>query len=386
MRLLLLLSLSTIFTVNYSFTQYCMTGGPTATGDSNIQEVTITGENGTSITYIPGCPGIIGIDLYTSETLDLQPGNTYTLNAIFGTCGGNYNGLGEIWIDYNQNTIFEPSESIGTWQGTPIVAQNFNFTVPAGAVMGMTRMRVMHHEDYQSTLSLPLDPCASFTWGSVTDINVNMTTGVDCSGYIGDDVNDPRIVANLPYSENYSTTVCYSNQHPVYSSPDVYYKVTVDPANPYITASLCGSNFDTYMTAEEYNGTFIAGNDDAPGCSPQSEMTFDASGYTYVYIIVEGWGAESGDYTLNINAGNSSGLEENELSAFEVYPNPNQGEFKVTSDFVGTIEVYSSQGALIHKQKVEQTADVDLMNVPSGIYYVEFITDNSSSVQKLVIK
>ncbi|MEY3843705.1 MAG: hypothetical protein RL293_127, partial [Bacteroidota bacterium] len=55
----------------------------------------------------------------------------------FGTCGGNYAGVGEAWIDFDQNENFDPYESLGTWSGTPPVAiSTFTFVVPANAQNG----------------------------------------------------------------------------------------------------------------------------------------------------------------------------------------------------------------------------------------------------------
>ena len=74
----------------------------------------------------------------------------------------------------NQNTIFESTESIGTWTGIPPTSlSNFTFTVPPIAFTGITGVRVMQYEGG----SLPLDPCASFTWGSVVDFSADISGG-----------------------------------------------------------------------------------------------------------------------------------------------------------------------------------------------------------------
>ena len=52
----------------------------------------------------------------------------------------------------------------------PAVLQTYNFTVPSVASPGVRCMRVMQQESG----STPLDPCASFNWGSVTDFSVNI--------------------------------------------------------------------------------------------------------------------------------------------------------------------------------------------------------------------
>ena len=153
--------------------QYCA-AGPSSTFDSNVESVVLTGDAATAINYT-GCPGVSGLeDLTATQAVSLTAGSPYTANVQFGTCGGNYGGAGEAWIDWNQNFTFEPSESIGTWSGTPpaaITAMSFN--VPALAVNGNTVMRVMQQESGSN----PLNPCGTYTWGSAVDFTVTVSGG-----------------------------------------------------------------------------------------------------------------------------------------------------------------------------------------------------------------
>ncbi|MGF1532857.1 MAG: GEVED domain-containing protein [Bernardetiaceae bacterium] len=155
--------------------QYCTTGvGPTSTADSNVESVDLNGDAGSAINYV-GCPGVTGVEDQTALSANLTAGSPYTAVVQFGTCGGNFAGVGEAWIDWDQSGTFEASESIGTWTGTPpVAASNFAFTVPAGAINGTTRMRVMQREGG----TLPLNPCGGFNWGSVVDFNVVVSGGV----------------------------------------------------------------------------------------------------------------------------------------------------------------------------------------------------------------
>lgn len=161
--------------LNYASAQYCA-GGPTSTVDSNVESVDLVGDNLT-INHI-GCvngAGVLGTEDLTSKIADLTPGSIYSLTVQFGTCGSGYAGAGEAWIDWDGNSTFDPSESIGTWTGTPPMAASvFSITVPATPATGITRMRVMQQEGG----ALPLDPCATYSWGSVMDFGVAI--GVTC--------------------------------------------------------------------------------------------------------------------------------------------------------------------------------------------------------------
>lgn len=179
---LICLSLAILFSTQAS-SQYC-TAGPSSTFDSNVESMMLNGETA-SINYI-GCPGVAGLEDQTALSADLKTGYAYTASVQFSTCGGNYGGAGEAWIDFNNDSVFDLSESIGQSSGTPGTTPwdapvVFNFTVPAGAVINTTRMRVMQRE----AGTLPLDPCGTYTWGSVVDFTIDISYGTTCAGVTG---------------------------------------------------------------------------------------------------------------------------------------------------------------------------------------------------------
>jgi hypothetical protein len=356
------------------FSQYCTNVGPTSTVDSNVESVVLSGVVGT-INYV-GCPGVIGLqDLTQSVNVSLNAGGTYTISVRFGTCNGNYAGAGEAWIDFDQNSNFDPYESLGTWVGTPPAPiQNWTFTVPANAVNGQTRLRVMQHE----AGTIPLNPCATYQWGSVTDFGITLTNGLDCTGYPGDDQNDAIIVSALPYTDTRSTEVCYSNQNYVYPSPDIYYSFEPNPLLAEVHVSLCGANFDTFLSVVDLNGNVIAYNDDAPDCAPQSSLSFDATDLGPLYIIVEGWGALSGDYTLQISA-SYVGLETSETTVFNAYPNPSQGLLNLTSNS-GIYQFLDINGQLLQTFDTQTQAIFNLENLAAGVYLLKEM--ESGRIQK----
>ncbi|MDX5449326.1 MAG: fibronectin type III domain-containing protein, partial [Bacteroidota bacterium] len=165
-----------IFGYQESYAQYC-TAGPSSTADSEIEDVILTGDN-FSISNLATCPGLSGVANYTAtDSADISLQGSYNLTVKFGTCGGSYAGAGQAWIDWNQNQIFEASESVGQWSGQPAQTVTFNFCVPANATLGKTRMRVMQWEGG----TLPLNPCGSYTWGAVEDYSIVVTnTGPSC--------------------------------------------------------------------------------------------------------------------------------------------------------------------------------------------------------------
>lgn len=349
---------------NHFFAQYCTNVGPTSTVDSNVESVVLNGVVG-SINYT-GCPGIIGLqDLTQNVNVTLNAGATYTISVKFGTCNGNYAGAGEAWLDFDQNGNFDPYESLGTWAGTPPApVQVWTFTVPPNAVNGVTRLRVMQRE----AGTLPLNPCATYQWGSVTDFGITLANGLDCTGYPGDAHNDAIVVGTLPYTDSRSTEICYSNQNFVYPSADIYYYFEPNPMLAEVRVSLCESSFDTFLSVIDMNGQVIAYNDDAALCAPNSELVFDPTNLGPLYIVVEGWGGFTGDYTLNIDA-TYLGVEQLVTAPFQLYPNPSLGVLNV-KEGSGAYVVQDLQGKTILQFDAQINAHQNFEQLAPGTYLV----------------
>lgn len=375
-----------LLAVTFSFActvhaQYCTSGGPTSTVDSQVLFVRIVGQND-SIRYTHQCPGVIGVQNLTNLSTSLVANTAYQLSVQFGTCNGNYAGAGEAWIDFDQNAIFDPSESIGTWTGTPPVAlTTWTFTVPAMAQNGTTRLRVMQHE---GAVTPPLDPCASFLWGSVMDFSINVSGGVDCSGYPGDEMSDAIPVTAMPYTHSWNSSYCYSNHNFVYPSPDVYYLVTPSAQSAIVRASLCGSSYDTYISAYDAQGNLLAYNDDSPGCAPASEINIPSQGHDSIYVIIEGWGVNSGNYILNITE-DFVGIDEHPGMNQQMFPNPADQSFVISNATNTLVTIYDITGNAVIVINSYASGQISTGLLPAGVYTVEIIDHSFTRIHKLVI-
>ncbi len=212
-----------LFMSKQTYAQYCTAVGPSNADDSNVQGVTLNGEVATSINYT-GCPGVVGLQDATSQSVTLNTGNPYVASIQFGTCSMfSYFSYGDAWIDWNQNNVFEISESIGTWSGTPPVglgsSGSFNFNVPSTAVPGVTRMRVMQWEDWTgSPPTLPLDPCGSFIYGSVVDFQVIVTGGTPITCAFPTSLNTFNVSTNsadLAWTDNSGSGIANIEYGPI---------------------------------------------------------------------------------------------------------------------------------------------------------------------------
>ncbi len=122
----------------------------------------------------------------------------------------------------------------------------------------------------------------------------------------GDNCATATVISQLPYCDT-GTTVGYADDYNpgtcIFSqgAPDVVYVLTA-PQDAVVTISLCGSGYDTGLGVYDGcpdAGANVACNDDY--CGLQSCVTVTlVIGHTY-YIVVDGFGSNSGNYSLNVN-------------------------------------------------------------------------------------
>ncbi|MBK9126677.1 MAG: hypothetical protein IPM13_02615 [Phycisphaerales bacterium] len=106
---------------------------------------------------------------FTSMSTDLQRGQSYTLTATNSTTSWASDRC-QAWIDYDSSLVFDEVEKLGPTAGIPGVGPYvFNFTVPADAPLGATRLRV--RLQYSGTTVLP---CGNVGFGETEDYTVNI--------------------------------------------------------------------------------------------------------------------------------------------------------------------------------------------------------------------
>ncbi|MDR0681995.1 MAG: T9SS type A sorting domain-containing protein [Dysgonamonadaceae bacterium] len=75
---------------------------------------------------------------------------------------------------------------------------------------------------------------------------------------------------------------------------------------------------------------------------------------------------------------------------FSVYPNPNDGNFtvEVTGNMQAcTLEIFNVSGRIMGKVDCNaKSVTVNRLDLPSGIYYLRFATENESIVKKIIVK
>ena len=108
---------------------------------------------------------------------DLTAGLSTTVSVTMGSDGTQFS---RVWIDFNQDLIFDPSESfsLGTSAGASGTS-NIVVNVPAGATLGITRMRIRGGDD-SAILNTQACGASSSTWGQAEDYLVNIIAAPPC--------------------------------------------------------------------------------------------------------------------------------------------------------------------------------------------------------------
>ena len=118
-----------------------------------------------------------GYASYLTTTTSLAKGAQYTATITPGTSYNNDEIA--IWIDYNNDFIFSTTERVGYVLVSTSTAwsNQFTFTVPLSAIVGLVRMRVrISYNGTGGNGGAPIDPCAIATYGETEDYTVNITT------------------------------------------------------------------------------------------------------------------------------------------------------------------------------------------------------------------
>jgi len=151
-------------------------GFGTTDGDliSNVEIIGTTLANNTGAE-----PGTPPYTYYTGEpnyTAELQAGTSYTVSVTVGTFG---NQNASVWVDYNDNGIFEEEERVGSTLA-PIAANGsatFAINLDCNAPLGVHRMRV---RDVYAVEGNEIDPCAEYGFGETEDYDITITAPPAC--------------------------------------------------------------------------------------------------------------------------------------------------------------------------------------------------------------
>jgi len=163
-------------TQNYSLmisgaggTAFCASGS--TSGGADITQVTL-GNLSNSPGTNASCPGYWDYTALSPAKLPL--GQTMNISVTTGSCNAtNNNRAVAVYIDFNNDGVFESNEQVYLSSSTPAQTDNGSFIVPSTAAIGGTAlMRVITEETASPGV---ISPCGSYTNGETQDYRVTFT-------------------------------------------------------------------------------------------------------------------------------------------------------------------------------------------------------------------
>lgn len=141
-----------------------------------VEPITLVNFAGINNTTAASTTGGASHEFFLSQIGNVTQGSTNTI-TLKGNTGGNYTNTFAVFIDWNQDNDFADAGetfsvgSIVNSTGVDAKQLTFNITVPVGATVGNTRMRVKKQFGATSPLT---DPCVGASFGQAEDYTLNV--------------------------------------------------------------------------------------------------------------------------------------------------------------------------------------------------------------------
>lgn len=193
---------------------------------------------------------------FTADKITLEQGKSYSFTLTPGFTSSQYNEYWKMWIDYNKDGDFDDAgELIYDAGAAAKTAKTGSFTVPAGATVQETRIRVsMKYNGAQTA-------CEAFSYGEVEDYTANIITAapVSCNtptGLVSGSVTSSSFALSWTavsgassYEVQYkaASTSTWTTVTTTTSSYTVS-GLTASTAYNYQVRTVCGSSFSGYTT------------------------------------------------------------------------------------------------------------------------------------------
>ncbi|MBO9662912.1 choice-of-anchor J domain-containing protein, partial [Dokdonella sp.] len=255
---------------------YCVRGY--GSGVEPITSVAIDGINKTS----PTTGGAADED-FTATTGALAPGGSYPI-TVGGNTGGNFTDAVVVYVDWNQNGTFDADEGyfVGTLNNTTgadgkTVASSVS--VPAGATLGNTRMRVTKQYLSGAATGTPADApaCGTTGFGQAEDYTVNIST----SAPVPPSLSMAFSPTNTPVGTPSTLTLTIGNTSAAAMNLTADFTNTLPTgltlATPAAASSTCAG---TLTAADGGNSITLANGGSVPigGCTISAKVSAAASG------------------------------------------------------------------------------------------------------------
>jgi hypothetical protein len=186
------------------------------------------------------------------------------------------------------------------------------------------------------------------------------------------------------YSDG-TITITGSWVHPPTESSDYTGVLTVDGINTSITLQGTATNLTApvgYQTSPfTFSSTGVANNGTATGTYT---INFTTAGWPASWQGTFSSTRTSGSgITAQISGVNNTTLDKQLI----LYPNPASNNITVNSDGEGLLTIYNATGAVVKTEQLTQDSQqINISNLPNGIYIATIQSKEMTKMDKLVIK
>ncbi|MES2874641.1 MAG: GEVED domain-containing protein, partial [Bacteroidota bacterium] len=332
--------------IEITYVYYCV---PTfSTVVEPITNVTFGGINKTTSNTLNGTPALENF----CDVATVTQGIIYPI-SLKGNTDGNFSNYLTVYIDWDQNGVFGNNvnerydigiiqNSNGNGASTALVG---NINVPASALPGNTRMRVV--KNYNSYAL----PCSSNNWGQAEDYAVTVISACVLPG--NTITTASTVCANTPFTLSLQNTSAAAVAYQWQTSPDnaTWSNVASAPffntdfttlpanSNVYGTATVTGNELVlTSAVSSQYGGYVIQST---PGSNINSFTT------TFDYRMFDGIGADGMSLSYGSDIGNGQGGgEEGEgtglIIKFDSYDNVGNATGSQIRISYGGVQIFSN--------------------------------------------
>ncbi len=300
----------------------------------------------------------LGYTHFQAYSADLYCGVEYPISLEPGFSNDPFDERFKVWIDFDQNGIFEEAECIldtVSYSGEQILSSIF---IPVNALVGSTRMRVSMK--YSENI---LYPCESGFFGEIEEycVNIYSTSSPECS--------EPTGIYSVE-SNDFSTSIIHWDEMASSISFNTRYRPlnNLNEAWRYITTSNNFLQLEDIIPCTEYE--------------------------VQVQNICEIGLSEFSESHIFILCSTSTATILEQEPQVSIYPNPFVQTTTLTfgSPIKETliIKIYSSIGQLVKSFKLnanldQSTFQIDLSDTNSGIYFAKiYLNDKAIFTEKII--
>ena len=389
-----------------------------------------------------------GFGDYSAVTTTLETFTSYEMEIIPGFSEGEFDEFYKVWIDYNQDGLFDNNSEVALESAAAIRTPfTSTFTIPEGANVGLTRMRIAMVADFES---LARTPCATYNYGEVEDYCVTITDGnfqcipppivqlqeltntsAQFTWEVGNSSAQYRIRYRLAETNNWEEQSFAPAANYVLnnlSACSIYeYEVLTDCTNntqsewsatqTFSTLCQCTAPQNVQFTSLDNTGLTISW-DELPSAELYSVFYASINGSNVTQILVEDntltiqdlpecvdlniaitssclgeLGGTTEFPVVNICTVNTEEINK-QLEEVNIFPNPFIDQLSVELTFqeptVLRISMLTMDGKVVHPpiertiQQNQFSISIPLTNLPQGIYLLNIQTDFGSLTRRVV--